>query len=185
MMIMGGSKCALDRCCRRPSGKSPYCWLHKSNGDFKKKKEELTAIVERLFPTNKGYRLSYCSAYMNWGNRGPTFSIQYQSNRKQSSYYLQFAPSRRERRRIKRRHIFRIEIYDILSKDLTELETEIQRALEMRFSPPPRTSSRSSTRSGSAGISKSDSYYPTDDDINSVDGGPPSEAYDDASDDDG
>tara|TARA_B100002051_G_C16651789_1_gene594352 strand:- start:144 stop:926 length:783 start_codon:yes stop_codon:yes gene_type:complete len=67
--------------------------------------------------------------------------------------------------------------YELLEENLEEIRKEFQYDYE------DREVSRTSNVSN---YSRSRRYgYSTDDDINSVDGGPPSEAYDDASDDDG
>tara|TARA_B110000003_G_C16413282_1_gene443141 strand:+ start:37 stop:684 length:648 start_codon:yes stop_codon:yes gene_type:complete len=90
-------------------------------------------------------------------------------------------------------------IYNALSKDYESLLGELEAKKKIReYTLANKVSSRTNIDSRSSksysrksrsnsysrkSRSNNDDYYPTDDDINSVDGGPPSEAYDDDDDD--
>ena len=196
---MGDSNCALDGCRRPPLGNSLYCGFHRSRQNSIKKKE-LTAAAETIFPTSGKYRLISCRISRFIG-REDVARIRYvvkpaefggynpYSGKYKSSYYFEAETDT-------------IEINEINLKDLSQIKAEMRRALanlqradeaerrRMRKEAERMRELRSSRPSGgSAGrgsSSRQNRWLPSnDDDINSVDGGPPSEAYDAASDDDG
>ena len=190
---MGDSKCALDSCRRPPSRDSQFCYFHRSRQNSIKKKE-LTAAAETIFPTSGKYRLISCRISRFIG-REDVARIRYvvkpakfggynpYSGKYKSSYYFEAETDT-------------IEINEINLKDLSQIKAEMRRALanlqradeaerrRMRKEAERMRELRSSRPSvGSAGrgaSSRQNRWLPSnDDDINSVDGGPPSEASDD------
>ena len=181
---MGDSKCALDDCRRPPSKDSQFCYFHRSPNSIHRKKD-LTAAAETIFPTSGKYRFIRCSFP---GFHKGVARIRYEvepahfggynpySGKYKSSYYFEAKTDT-------------IEINEINLKDLSQIKAEMRSALanlrradrkmaeweRKRYSSP----SAAGRRTGRVSSRKNRWLPSNDDDINSVDGGPPSEASDD------
>ena len=189
---MDDSNCALDGCRRPPSKDSQFCYFHRSPNSRHSKKE-LTAAAETIFPTSGKYSFISCriSGFRHEGVARIRYEVEpahfggYNpySGKYKSSYYFEAKTDT-------------IEINEINLKDLSQIKAEMRSALawmqradeaerrRMRKEAERMRELRSSRPSvGSAGrgsSSRQNRWLPSnDDDINSVDGGPPSEASDD------
>ena len=180
---MGDNKCALGDCRRPPSRDSQYCYFHKYDAEKhwlieseKKRKEQKEREAregeeERL----REYRAEKERKRTLWEeHREPTIRAiaeeVFQQTRFLEFRYIQAVDTLYVHGRN-----FKFYYENVLNKTYDSIEKEMKADYSNWKSPS--VSSRRSRRSRG--------YGSTDDDINSVDGGPPSEAYDDASDDDG
>ena len=168
-----------------------FYYLDKNGGENREREEKLRKITEEIFPKKGNFALVRCR-FTRYGSTNDFQVLNYFNQSLDASMEITWTtgPSTTDRK------IFQ----QIYSKNLHTLEGEISGALEiakMRQKKSPQKSGFPTplSRDKDRGVSRT-SYvsnngrsrrhgYSTDDDINSVDGGPPSEAYDDASDDDG
>ena len=118
---MDDSKCALDGCRRPPLGNSLYCGFHKFTGEVIKKREELTAVAETVFPTSGKYRLISCSRHIS--QQDQVFWIRYEvepgsvhvSTWSGVIYRYQITDT--------------IEINEVFSRDISEIKADMESAL--------------------------------------------------------
>ena len=178
---MGDNKCALDDCRRPPSRDSRYCYfhIHKSATALSRRArkdrriQELTTAAKTIFPTSGKFKLLTCRILGSG-----VLSIRYEEDRARESLVLSWSRAA---------IIGSIEI-EIYSNDLSQLKAEMRSALaNLRRAEQKKqeewrsylaSAKKYSARRGSS--SRQNRWLPSnDDDINSVDGGPPSEASDD------
>ena len=160
---MGDSNCALDDCLQPSSRDSPYCQKHKHVVKY----QELAAAAKTIFPISGKYRLIDCNVSI----RHRLFWIRYEVKPAGTGGYDAETDT--------------IEIKEIYWKDLARIKAEMQSALaKLRERDQKEAQRRRESlirrRGTRSSPSRQNRWLPSnDDDINSVDGGPPSEASDD------
>lgn len=122
---MDDSNCALDGCRRPPLGNSLYCGFHKFTGEVIKKREELTAAAETIFPTSGKYRLISCSRHIS--QQDQIFWIRYEVE----PAYAHVSTGIFSRSGLVYRDQITdtIEINEIFSRDISEIKADMQSAL--------------------------------------------------------